>query len=446
MKPSSLYGHLAELITAVDGSPAPADSLVRRYFRERHYIGSKERRWLSTRIFGVIRHRRLLDAITLPALRAGGADRPPLGSLALAAAYALAFAGDSVDEIADALTERWTIDAAVPLPKEFLTVVGAGLHAIFDAPSTAAQLALQHSFPDEPVIEWAGRIGLEETGKLLTALNTEAPITIRVNTLRCTVHECAVKLKSEGILPAPGSLSPFALHLPARGQLESLGSYREGWFEVQDEGSQILSMLVRPEPGSRIIDACAGAGGKTMHLGALMQNKGALIAIDPEPMKLKNLQERALRAGVKVTEIITARHDDPVLDRLQGKGDGVLVDAPCSGLGTVRRNPWLKSVRESASGRARPALQLDILRRAALMVRPGGRLVYSTCTLRRAENEEVVEEFLRGNDAFTLASAAEILRGWGMDQEEEGPYLTLWPHRTGTDGFFAAVMHRAAAR
>ena len=204
---------------------------------------------------------------------------------------------------------------------------------------------------------------------MLAALNTEAPITIRVNTLRCTVHECAVRLKKEGLLPVPGTLSPFALRLPARGQLETLGSYREGWFEVQDEGSQILSMLLRPDPGSRIIAACAGAGGKTMHLGALMQNKGALVAIDPEGMKLKNLQERALRAGVKVAEVIAARHDDPVLDRLHGKGDGVLVDAPCSGLGTVRRNPWLKFLRETPSGRTRTALQLDILRRAALLVR-----------------------------------------------------------------------------
>ena len=446
MKPSSLYGHLAELITAVDGSSAPADSLVRRYFRERHYIGSKERRWLSARIFGVIRHRRLLDTIALPALRAGVADRSPLAPLALAAAYALAFAGDTSDEIADALTDRWTIDAAVPLPREFLTAVEARLHAIVDVPSTPTQLALQHSFPDEPVIEWAALLGMGETEQLLAALNTEAPITIRVNTLRCTVHECAVRLKKEGLLPVPGTLSPFALRLPARGQLETLGSYREGWFEVQDEGSQILSMLLRPDPGSRIIDACAGAGGKTMHLGALMQNKGALVAIDPEGMKLKNLQERALRAGVKVAEVIAARHDDPVLDRLHGKGDGVLVDAPCSGLGTVRRNPWLKSIRENPSGRTRAALQVDILRRAALLVRPGGRLVYSTCTLRRAENEDVVGEFLRGNDGFTLASASEILRGWGIDQPDEGPYLTLWPHRTDTDGFFAAVMHRAAAR
>ncbi len=446
MKPSSLYGHLAELIIAVDGSSFPADTLVRRFFRDRHYIGSKERRWLSARIFGVIRHRRLLDAITPPAVRAGGADRPPLAALALAAAHALACAGDSFDEIAEGITERWTIDPGIPLPTEFLTAVGARLRDLGDAPASPVQLALLHSFPDDVVSEWAARIGLEETGRLLTVLNTEAPITIRVNTLRCTVHECAQRLRTEGIVAVPGALSPFALRLPARGQLDVLRSYREGWFEVQDEGSQLLSMLLRPEPGSRIIDACAGAGGKTMHLGALMQNKGALIAIDPEAAKLKNLHERATRAGVKVAEIMTARHDDPMLDRLQNRGDGVLVDAPCSGLGTVRRNPWLKSPRDPAADRARPALQLAILQRAAGMLRPGGRLVYSTCTLRRAENEAVVEEFLRVNDGFTLSSASEILRGWGVDLREDGPYLMLWPHRTDTDGFFAAVMHRIAGR
>ena len=182
-----------------------------------------------------------------------------------------------------------------------------------------------------------------------------------------------------------------------------------------------------------------------MHLGALMQNTGALIAIDPEAVKLKNLGERATRAGVKLAEVITARHDDPRLDRYHGRGDGVLVDAPCSGLGTVRRNPWLKADRDPAADRARPAVQQEILRSAARMVRPGGRLVYSTCTLRQAENENVVEAFLRDAGEFTVASASEILRGWGIDHHTDGPYLTLWPHRTGTDGFFAAVMHRSAA-
>lgn len=445
MKPSSLYGHLAELIVAVDAFSGPADTLVRRFFRERHYIGSKERRWLAARIFGVIRHRRLLDAVTLPALRAGAEQRPVM-ALALAAAHALAIAGDSVDEIAAAVTERWIIDAAVPLPKEFLASVGIRLRELGDAPGSLPHLALVHSFPDDAVTEWVARIGAEETGRLLVALNAEAPLTIRVNTLRCTVHECAQRLRAEGIATEAGTISPFALRLPARCQLEALGSYREGWFEVQDEGSQLLSLLLRPDPGSRMIDACAGAGGKTMHLGALMQNKGALIAIDPEATKLKTLSERAARAGVKVTEIITARHDDPALDRLHSRGDGVLVDAPCSGLGTVRRNPWLKAARDPAADRARPAVQGEILRHAARMVRPGGRLVYSTCTLRQAENEHVVEAFLRDAEEFALASASEILRGWGIDHDNDGPYLMLWPHRTGTDGFFAAVMHRSAGR
>jgi 16S rRNA (cytosine967-C5)-methyltransferase len=300
------------------------------------------------------------------------------------------------------------------------------LFIVREPATTADQLALQYSFPDQPVREWVERFGQPETERLLSALNTEAPLSIRVNTLRCTVHDCAARLKSEGVLAEPGILSPFALRLPARVQLESLPLYREGWFEVQDEGSQLLSLLLRPEAGARVIDACAGAGGKTM--------------------KLKNLRDRAIRAGVKMSDIIEARHDDPALERLHGKGDGVLVDAPCSGLGTVRRNPWLKSVWGGERETSRAALQRDILRHAAMMVRPGGRLVYSTCTLLRSENEDVVEEFLRERDDFSPASSSEILKGWGIGLEQESHYLTLWPHRTGTDGFFAAVMHRAVAR
>ena len=444
MKPSSLYGHLAELITAVRGSTGPADVVVRRYLRDRHYIGSKERRWLSTRIFGIIRHSRLLDTILAPALKSDLDAVSALVPLALAAAYAIGFAGDTRDEVQEGITERWPLDGDRPLPGEFLSAVDVQLHTVFALPPSPVALALQHSFPDAPVREWAERIGLDETGTLLTALNTEAPVSIRVNTLRCTVHECATRLKNEGVATSPGVLSPFALRLTGRAQLESLASFREGWFEVQDEGSQLLSLLLRPEQGSRVIDACAGAGGKTMHLAALLQNTGALIAIDPEAVKLKNLHERSIRAGAKVSEIIPARLDDPVLARLTRKGDSVLVDAPCSGLGTVRRNPWLKAVRDGERERSRPALQRDILHRASAMVRPGGRLVYSTCTLLRGENEDVVEEFLRSEPSFVPAPAAEILRGWGIELPTEGPYVTLWPHRTGTDGIFAAVMHRSA--
>jgi 16S rRNA (cytosine967-C5)-methyltransferase len=442
MKPSSLYGHLAELVAAVQVSAMPADGIVRRYLRDRHYIGSKERRWLSTRIFGIIRHQRLLVAVARPAL--GSVPPNAVMPLALGAAYAIGVAGDTRDEVAEGITERWPLDGSVPLPVEFLIAVETRLREIFARPASPAALALQHSFPDAPVAEWAGRIGLEETATLLTALNTEAPVTIRVNTLRCTVHECAARLRKEGVESTPGTLSPFALKLPGRVQLESLASFREGWFEVQDEGSQILSLALRPEPGSKVIDVCAGAGGKTMHLAALMQNKGSLVAIDPEPQKLRNLHDRATRAGAKIAEIISARHDDPVLERLCGRGDSVLVDAPCSGLGTVRRNPWLKFARDDERSLARPALQRDILRRAAAFVRPGGRLVYSTCTLVRSENEDIVEQFLLDAPRFVLASASEILRGWGIDLPSDSPYLTLWPHRTGTDGFFAAVMHLPA--
>lgn len=443
MKPPSLYGHLAELITAVSGATVPADVVARRYFRERHYIGSKERRWLASGIFGVVRHARLLDALVTGALGPSRASDPALRPVALGAAHALAFSGDTADEVAAAITDRWVLDGSVPLPGEFLTAVDTHLRRIFSAAPTAESLALQHSFSDDAVREWTERLGLAETGALLAALNTEAPVTIRVNTLRCTVAECAARLAREGIATGPGALSPFALRLPARAQLESLPAYREGWFELQDEGSQLLSLLLQPEQGARVVDACAGAGGKTMHLAALLKNKGSLTAIDPEASKLRNLRERAERAGARLGEVILARHDDPALARLAGKAGGVLVDAPCSGLGTVRRNPWLKAPQDPSRVRARTALQADILRHAARMVRPGGRLVYATCTLLRAENEDVVDRFLAEHDTFAPASAAEILRAWGITLDDATPTMMLWPHRTGTDGFFAAVLHRA---
>ena len=452
MKSSSLYGHLAELLGIVRGSRTPADTLVRHFFRERRYIGARERRWLSSRLFGIVRHVRLLEQAVREAFQvrpdfAGAAvpeDDQRL-ALAIAAAYAIVYEGDAVPDVCDAVGERWSVDFPGSSPEAVLGAVNEWVAALARRPASASTLALRHSFPEEVVEEWVDRIGTGETEQLMVALNREAPLSIRVNTLKCTVAECADRLRAGGIDVQPGTVSPFALTLQRRAVLDAIPTFREGLFEMQDEGSQILSLLLQPEPGMTVVDACAGGGGKTLHIAALLQNHGTLIAIDPERRKLENLRERARRAGALLSQIIEARHDDPALSRLHGRADAVLVDAPCSGIGTVRRNPWLKLEWGSAQRACHPELQLAILESAASMVRKNGRLVYSTCTLVNSENQDVVERFLRDHPDFTLSSASEILRAWGIQLREQSALLTLWPHHTGTDGFFAAVMHRRTA-
>jgi 16S rRNA (cytosine967-C5)-methyltransferase len=211
---------------------------------------------------------------------------------------------------------------------------------------------------------------------------------------------------------------------------------------MQDEGSQLLSLLLEASPGMTVVDACAGGGGKTLHLAALMQNTGSLTAIDTDERKLEQLRMRVIRAGVSIVHTLSARSQQSEIHRLDGRADAVLVDAPCSGLGTLRRNPGLKlGFRPDLSARL-AATQRQLLDAYAGLVKPGGRLVYSTCTLLRRENEEIAEDFLHRSSGFSLIPAGEILQKQGIALDANSPYLLLLPHRTTTDGFFAAVFTR----
>jgi len=191
-----------------------------------------------------------------------------------------------------------------------------------------------------------------------------------------------------------------------------------------------------------VVDACAGGGGKTLHLAALMQNTGSLIAIDTDERKLEHLRMRAFRAGVSNVRTLSAQSQLAEIRRLDGRADAVLVDAPCSGLGTLRRNPGLKLGFRSDTSTRLASTQRSLLDSYAALVKPGGRLVYSTCTLLRRENEEIAEDFLSRSSGFSLARAGEILQKEGITVDSDSPYLLLLPHRTNTDGFFAAVFTR----
>jgi len=286
------------------------------------------------------------------------------------------------------------------------------------------------------------RWGAEETALLAETLNHQAPLSLRVNPLRCSVERCRESLATAGVETGPAVLAPMALTLCRRVTLDSLRPHCDGWFEMQDEGSQLISMLLQPSPGMTVVDACAGGGGKTLHLAALMHNTGSLIAIDTDERKLEHLRMRAFRAGISNVRTLSAQSQQAEIQSLDGRADAVLVDAPCSGIGTLRRNPGLKLGFRSDVSTRRAATQRSLLEAYAALVKPGGRLVYSTCTLLRRENEEIAEVFLRRSSGFTPERAGEILRRQGITVDADSPYLLLLPHRTTTDGFFAAVFTR----
>ncbi|NPD26695.1 RsmB/NOP family class I SAM-dependent RNA methyltransferase [Corallococcus exiguus] len=301
---------------------------------------------------------------------------------------------------------------------------------------TPPSLALRASLPDWLSDHFARELGTEAED-FCAHLNVPGPITLRVNPARISREALAARLVSEGVSTRPGSWSPLALHVDGpRPNLYALPSLCEGLFEVQDEGSQLLGLLVEARPGETVLDLCAGAGGKTLQLGAAMKDSGRLLAYDPDAERLDRLQQRASRAGLTRVQVLRTP-PSPGLN-----ADRVLADAPCSELGSLRRGPDLRFRLTPDSLSRYTAIQRDILARAADVVRPGGRVVYATCTLNRAENQDVVADFLRSRPDFRAITPG---AGWLPDACLQDGFLLVTPHRHGTDGFFAAVLERSTA-
>ena len=286
------------------------------------------------------------------------------------------------------------------------------------------------------------RFDTEELALLAAALNYPAPLDLRANPIKATRELVIRTLTEAGIDAGEMPYAPFGVRVDGKPALTRLQPFQDGWIEVQDEGSQLLCSLVAPRRGEMIVDFCAGAGGKTLALGAMMRSTGRLYAFDVSDRRLAKLKPRLARSGLSnVNPVLIDSEHDAKIKRLAGKIDRVLVDAPCSGLGTLRRNPDLKWRQSPESVAELTPKQLSILTSAARLVKVGGRLVYATCSMLEAENEGVVKQFLATHPGFKLVPAREVLAEQRIDLDT-GDYLQLWPHKHGTDGFFAAVLER----
>lgn len=312
--------------------------------------------------------------------------------------------------------------------------------ADFDA--RVAALAIAYSHPRWLVAEWLARFGPAETEALLRANNQPAPVAIRANGLKTSPAALGQRLAAEGVTVAPLRYLDDGFVISDFDALTALPSYRDGLFIVQDEAAMLVAHVVDPRPGERVIDACAAPGGKTTHLAGLMGDRGEILAADVEPARLRLVVENCARLGVTCVETVAV--DARRLGRLKtGWADRALVDAPCSGLGTLRRRPdarWRKEA--SAAGELAP-LQVEILAGVAPCVKPGGTLVYSTCTLGETENQDVVRAFLLDHPEY----APEDLAPWvpaGLREAigADGWWLQTYPHRHGIDGFFVARLRR----
>lgn len=401
----------------------PADAKLSEYFRANRELGTKDRAFIAETAYGVLRRLRFLSEVT-----ANEADDPD-DARKLILAYLLKIQGKSIRELEPLLNEQ---------QKEWA-------QQIKSKPIENLPPAVQADVRDWLWEKLVAQYGEQEALAIARSMHEQATLDLRVNTIKGQRDEVLARLIAEnttGVSITTTPYSPVGIRMPYRMNIGRHVLFTEGKIEVQDEGSQLLSYLVAPKRGMMVADFCAGAGGKSLAMGALMRNTGRLYAFDVSEKRLHNLGQRLKRSGLSNLHAqVISSEADPKLKRLQGKFDRVLVDAPCSGLGTLRRNPDLKWRQMPQDVADLNLKQSSILERAARLTKAGGRLIYATCSLLSDENEQIAEQFLAAHPEFKLVSAAEILAQQQIDLDT-GVYLKLLPHLHQTDGFFAAVFEK----
>ena len=420
MSPQSLLDAAADLLRAVLCFDYPADAVVSRYFRDHHRLGQRERATLAETSYAVLRKKVLFDHFA----RSGvGLRERRLAILGFAARR---------DFLYSALT---------PAERDWLDVCDAADVALLPP-------ACRHNLPDWLAARLTQQLGAPAFDQLAAALLQPAPLDLRVNALQDKRDAVRKELHQAGITAEPTPYSPWGLRIAGKPAINRLDVFRRGAIEVQDEGSQLLALLTDARRGQMAADFCAGAGGKTLALGAAMRSTGRLYAFDVSAHRLAALKPRLARSGLSnVYPVAIAHERDERIKRLAGKMDRVLVDAPCSGLGTLRRNPDLKWRQPESAIAELTAKQSAILSGAARLVKPGGRLVYATCSLLTDENEAIAAAFDAAHPDFASAPVADTLQALKVPDAaalcgDNGLYLRLWPHQHATDGFFAAAWTR----
>lgn len=418
MHPKALLEMTIELLRLVLQFDMPADAVVSNFFRKNKNLGQRERHTLAETVYAVLRQRLLFQHFAQSGY--GAMER----RLAI-----LGWQGSEqfLQSCLESHEQKWL--------SEVQAVDRSGL-----APK------LRHNLPDWLANPLMAALGEDEFWQLAQSLIEGAELDLRVNLLKAKRDEVQAALLEAGIESVPTPYSPWGLRVPGKPALNKLDLFTKGMVEVQDEGSQLLALLLDAKRGEMVVDFCAGAGGKTLALGAAMRNTGRLYAFDVSGHRLDALKPRMARSGLSNVYPAQIAHErDERIKRLAGKIDRVLVDAPCSGLGTLRRNPDLKWRQSPKAVEELRIKQAAILDSAARLLKPGGRLVYATCSLLQSENEDIARAFGEAHKDFVPLAAAEALASAHVSQAEEldaQGYLRLWPHRHHTDGFFAAVWVR----
>ena len=418
MHPNVLLDAATELLREVGRLEMPADVVVSNFFRKHRELGPRERHALAETAYAVLRQRLLYQHL---AQSGSGALERRL--------VILAWQG----------TESQIRGALGAHEQQWLRNVNAIDRSTFSE-------KLRHNLPDW--LAGALKNDLDDEGfwQFVASMSGSAPLDLRVNMLKSNVEKAQDQLRAAEIESTPTPYSPWGLRVQGKPGLQKTDVFLRGDVEVQDEGSQLLAAMVAPKRGEMVVDFCAGAGGKTLALGAAMRSTGRLYAFDVNGHRLDKLKPRLARSGLSnVHPAQISNERDDRIKRLSGKIDRVLVDAPCSGLGTLRRNPDLKWRLSAKAIDELCELQAKILASACRLLKPGGRLVYATCSPLRREDEAIAEAFSAAHPEFQLLDAGDLLKSAGVARADElnaNGYMRSWPHAHGMDGFFAAAWQK----
>lgn len=410
------FNTLVEALTVVLPLNSPADVQLKRFFREHAKLGVRDRALISETVYTVLRHRRTIESIAT--------DGVPRKMALLALTR---FQGISSRELMTVLKKAESI----------------WLSEGKSQPPANPPLGVAAELPEWVIARLKKFMSDKEILALGRSMMNPAPLDLRVNTTKGKRDAVLEQMRRSDVAGKATTISPIGIRLDQKISLTQHPAFIEGFVEVQDEGSQLLGLLMEPKRGEMVVDFCAGAGGKTLLLAAAMASTGRVYAFDVSEKRLANLAPRLKRSGLSnITPQKIDSENDTRIKRLAGKIDRVLVDAPCTGLGTLRRNPDLKYRQTDAGVGELNAKQRSILKSAAKLVKVGGRLVYATCSFLPEENEDIVTEFLAAHADFKLIPASTIVTRQKWPIKNMGDYFQLSPQQHGTDGFFAAVMER----
>jgi 16S rRNA (cytosine967-C5)-methyltransferase len=438
MTPGARLQAAIDLLDDILASPRkPADAIASAFFRNRRYIGSKDRREISERVFGILRRRAQLQWW----LAREGGSRQPTGRGLVTADLALhdSLTADHIAGLFDGGKFR-----PQPFEREERRVLRALAGQTLD--HAEQPVAVRFNIPDWIEPELRAALGDNHEAEY-TAMNKPAPVDLRANLLKADRETAQQALAKENVTTAPTTLSPFGLRAQGRPSLVGAEAFKSGLVEIQDEGSQLVALLADAKPGLRVVDYCSGAGGKTLAMAATMQNKGSITACDVSQMRLERAVVRLRRAGIhNATQKVIDATARKWLKRAAGTIDRVLVDAPCSGTGTWRRNPDARWVLQPNDIDELVVKQAQILDAVAALVKPGGKLIYATCSILPRENADQIAAFLQRHPEYEIEPLGKAWReATGSDLPDtiaDGDHLRLTPAVHHTDGFFVAVLRR----